>query len=240
MTTRTRPVDYSYGGKAYEGLLAVDDASSGKRPTVLLSHAWAGRGPVEETYARRLAELGYAGFALDLYGKGVFGRTAAECQALMTPFAQNRPHLQDRLLQVVEVVKNLPEVDPSKIAVMGFCFGGLCALDVARAGADVMGVASFHGLFGPPGDAKGNKIKAKIIAFHGWDDPMVKPDDVTALGRELTEAGADWQIHAFGHVRHGFTNPNADKIGLDAVRYNALAAERSWTSFISLLEELFG
>lgn len=236
MTITTRLIEYRHAGKIYEGLLSFDRAQTGKRPCVLVSHAWAGRGAVEEGYARRLAELGYAGFALDLYGIGVFGRTTAECQTLMTPLAQDRPHLQQRLLDIVEVVKQLPEVDSSRIGAMGFCFGGLCVLDLARTGADLRGVAAFHGLFGPPGNTKGKKIKAKVIAFHGWDDPMVMPDDVKALGAELTEAGADWQIHAYGGTMHAFTNPDANDPGFGTV-YNRRAADRSWASFKLFLAE---
>jgi dienelactone hydrolase len=238
MAVTARAVEYAHDGKTYEGILAVDGARSGKRPAVLVSHAWAGRGPNEESYARRLAELGYAGFALDLYGKGVFGKTTAECQALMTPLASNRPHLQERLLHVIDIVKAQPEVDASRIAIMGFCFGGLCALDVARTGADIRGAASFHGLFGAPGNTKGRKIKAKVIAFHGYDDPMVKPADVVALGNELTEAGADWQIHAYGGVMHAFTNPQANDPGFGTV-YDKRAAERSWKAMENFLAECF-
>lgn len=238
MAIHTRAIGYSHGGHAYEGLLAFGDAPAGKRPAVLISHAWAGRGPIEEEYARRLAELGYAGFALDLYGKGVFGKTTEECQALMTPLASNRPHLQERLLHVIEVVKGLPDIDASRIAIMGFCFGGLCALDVARTGADIRGAASFHGLFGAPGNTKGRKIKAKVIAFHGYDDPMVKPEDVVALGNELTEAGADWQIHAYGGVMHAFTNPQANDPAFGTV-YNKRAADRAWASLKLFLAECF-
>lgn len=238
MPIKERLVDYDSDGKTFEGFLAVDDKSSGKRPAVLISHAWAGRGPVEEGYARRIAELGYAGFALDLYGKGVFGKTTQQCQALMTPLASDRPHLQARLLKVVDVVKSLPEVDAARIAVMGFCFGGLCALDVARTGADIKGAASFHGLFAPPGNTKGKKIKAKVIAFHGWDDPMVKPEDVKSLGAELTEAGADWQIHAYGGVMHAFTNPEANDPAFGTV-YDKRAADRAFASFVHFLGECF-
>lgn len=238
MAIKTRAVDYSHGGKVFEGVLAVDGAVGGRRPAVLISHAWAGRGPVEESYARRLAELGYAGFALDLYGKGVFGTTTEECQALMTPLASNRPHLQERLLHAIDVVKALPEVDASRVAIMGFCFGGLCALDVVRTGADIRGAASFHGLLGAPGNTKGRQIKAKVIAFHGYDDPMVKPDDIVALGNELTEAGADWQIHAYGGVMHAFTNPQANDPAFGTV-YDKRAADRAWTSFTAFLAECF-
>lgn len=238
MAIVTRPVEYRHGAKTYEGLLAFDGASVGRRPAALICHAWAGRGPVEESYARRLAELGYAGFALDLYGKGVFGKTTEECQALMTPLASNRAHLQERLLHVIDIVKALPEVDASRVAIMGFCFGGLCALDVARTSADIRGAASFHGLFGAPGNTSGLKIKAKVIAFHGYDDPMVKPEDVVALGHELTKAGADWQIHAYGGVMHAFTNPQANDPGFGTV-YNRRAADRSWESFTIFLAECF-
>jgi len=236
MTTATSPVEYQHGGKTFEGILAIDGARTGPRPAVLISHAWAGRSPVEESYARRLAGLGYAGFALDLYGKGVLGATTAECQALMSPLASNRPHLQERLLHVIDVVRSLPEVDASRVAIMGFCFGGLCALDVARTGADVRGAASFHGLFGAPENTRGRKIRAKVIAFHGYDDPMVKPADVVALGNELTDAGADWQIHAYGGVMHAFTNPQANDPALGTV-YDKRAADRSWAAMTHFLEE---
>jgi dienelactone hydrolase len=115
----------------------------------------------------------------------------------------------------------------------------MCALDLARSGADITVAVSFHGLFDPPGLPE-KKIPAKVVAFHGWDDPMVPPENVVALGQELTAAGSDWQIHAYGHVGHGFTNPQAHKIGIDGVFYHELAAERSWTAFINLLEEVFG
>jgi dienelactone hydrolase len=115
----------------------------------------------------------------------------------------------------------------------------MCALDLARSGAGLVGTAAFHGLFDPPG-LDPQPISGKVIAFHGWDDPMVPPEKVVALAQELTDAGADWQIHAYGNVAHGFTNPNAHQIGLEGVRYNELAAERSWTAFVNFLEELFG
>lgn len=238
MAVETRVVGYSHGGKAYEGLLALDGAKPGRRPAVLISHAWAGRSAGEEDYAKEIAALGYAGFALDLYGKGVLGKTNEECQALMTPLASNRPHLQERLLHVIDVVKALPEVDASRVAIMGFCFGGLCALDVARTGADIRGAASFHGLFGAPGNTKGRKIKAKVIAFHGYDDPMVKPEEIVALGNELTEAGADWQIHAYGGVMHAFMNPLANDPAFGTV-YNKRAADRAWESLRLFLAECF-
>jgi dienelactone hydrolase len=130
-------------------------------------------------------------------------------------------------------------VDSSKVAVIGYCFGGQCALDVARSGADVAGVAAFHGLFDPPG-LPAQPIKAKVLAMHGWDDPMAPPETVVALGKELTEGGADWQIHAYGHVGHGFTNPNAGQMGINGVFYHEAAARRSWDSLVNYLAEVLG
>jgi dienelactone hydrolase len=157
----------------------------------------------------------------------------------MNRLGSDRVALRRRLLAIVEQARGLGEVDEGKVVVAGYCFGGKCALDVARTGVDVAGVASFHGLFDPPGWEVG-KIKAKVLAMHGWDDPMVPPDVVVALGNELTAAGADWQIHAYGHVGHGFTNPHASSLQIDGVFYHELAAERSWTAFINFLEEVLG
>jgi dienelactone hydrolase len=152
---------------------------------------------------------------------------------------KDRAGLRKRLLAVFESVSKLDAVESGRIVAVGYCFGGQCALDLARSGAAILGAVSFHGLFDPPG-LPPQPIKAKVLAFHGWDDPLVPPEAVVALAGELTAAGADWQLHAYGNVRHGFTNPNADKIANDAVQYDALAAERSWTSLINFLEELFG
>jgi len=156
----------------------------------------------------------------------------------MNRLKQDRSALLRRLQHVLELARGLDEVEGDQIVVAGYCFGGMCALDLARSGADIAAAVSFHGLFDPPG-LPAQKIGAKVVAFHGWDDPMVPPDKVVALGNELTEAGSDWQIHAYGHVGHGFTNPRASDLQIDGVAYNALAADRSWTSFINLLEELF-
>ena len=161
------------------------------------------------------------------------------CFGEMNRLRSDRAALRRRLLTVLEQVRGLGQVSADQIVVSGYCFGGQCALDLARTGTDIAAAVSFHGLFDPPG-LPPEKIKAKVVAYHGWDDPMVPPDKVVALGKELTEAGCDWQIHAYGHVGHGFTNPHASELKIDGVAYNALAAERSWTSFVSLLEELFG
>jgi len=209
------------------------------RPTVMLIPTVMGVSDLEIGFGKQLVELGFNAFVADLFGKKFRGSPRDTMFGEMNRLKEDRAALRRRLLAVLEQARGLDEVDRGKIVVAGYCFGGLCALDVARSGADFAAAVSFHGLFDAPG-LPAERIKAKVLAFHGWDDPMVPPDKVVALGQELTEAGADWQIHAYGNVAHGFTNPNAASLQIDGVRYNALAAERSWTSFINLLEELFG
>jgi dienelactone hydrolase len=237
MTVQTRKVEYEIGGKTYEGVLAFDDAQSGKRPGILVSHAWAGRSEFEIEKAKALAELGYAGFALDLYGKGVLGETNEQCQALMTPFIEDREMLRAQLLKTIDIVKDQPEADESQIGAIGFCFGGLCVLDMARAGADMKGVVSFHGLLGGTGNTAG--VKAKVLVLHGWDDPMVPPDAVVDFAKEMSAAGADWQLHAYGGTMHAFTNPEANDPNFGTV-YNADADRRSWITMTNFLAEIFG
>ncbi|MYH70770.1 MAG: dienelactone hydrolase family protein, partial [Gammaproteobacteria bacterium] len=161
-----------------------------------------------------------------------------ENAGLMQPFLDDRAMLQSRLTASLETLKSQPEVDNDRIAAIGYCFGGLCVLDLARIGTDINGVASFHGLFGAPGNTAGTKIKAKVLALHGHEDPMVPVDAVVALEKELTEAGADWQIHVYGNTLHAFTNPEANFPDLGAI-YNKSADNRSWQTLLNFLEELF-
>ena len=239
MNIQTRTIDYDDGDTVLEGLIAWDDENAKPRPGVMVSHAWAGRSQFEDDKAVELAKLGYTGFALNLYGKGVLGSGPDENAALMTPFLDDRPMLQKRLLLSLEAMRNQPEVDESRVAAIGFCFGGLCVLDIARTGADLDGVVSFHGLFGSPGNTPGNKIKAKILALHGWDDPMATPDSVVALGEELTAMGADWQLHGYGNTMHAFTNPDANDPAMGTV-YSESADRRSWAAMQNFLAEIFG
>lgn len=233
-----RYVEYEHQGTLLEGFLAYDDEGLAKKPGVIVAPAWAGRSNFECDRARKLAVQGYVGFACDLYGKGILGKSKEENASLMTPLLEDRALLQDRLSTIVETLKTQTEVDAEKIAAMGFCFGGLCVLDLARIGADVLGVASFHGLFAAPENTKGNKITAKVLALHGHEDPMVPVDSVIALENELTEAGADWQIHAYGNTMHAFTNPVANDPDFGTV-YSELADRRSWQALINFLEEIF-
>jgi dienelactone hydrolase len=236
--SKDRAIAHNFEGEDLESVF-VGRRDGQARPTVILVPTVMGVSDLEIGFGRQLVELGYNAFVVDLFGKKFRGAPRDVCFGEMKRLADDRAALLRRLQHVLNLAHGLSDVADRQIVVAGYCFGGMCALDLARGGADVVAAVSFHGLFDPPG-LPPQKIKAKVVAFHGWDDPMVRPDKVVALGQELTEAGSDWQIHAYGHVGHGFTNPHAADLQIDGVAYNALAAERSWTSFISLLEELFG
>jgi dienelactone hydrolase len=233
-----RRVPHEFEGENLESVF-VGRRDAAPRPAVILIPTVMGVSDLEIGFGRQLVELGYNALVADLFGKEFHGAPRDTCFGEMTRLRGDRAALRRRLQHVLQVARDIDEVNNDQIVVAGYCFGGQCALDLARSGADVAAAVSFHGLFDPPGLPK-EKISAKVVCFHGWDDPMVPPDAVVALGQELTEAGSDWQIHAYGHVGHGFTNPKASELQIDGVAYNALAAERSWTSFINLLEELFG
>lgn len=218
----------------------VRDGSGRTLPTVIIIPTVMGVQPLEIGFAEKLNVLGYHAVVADLFGRRFEAAADREAAfAAMGELRADRKTLRDRLLSIVELVRQREHVDSGRIAVIGYCFGGQCALDVARSGADVAGVASFHGLFDPPG-LPPQPIRAKVVAYHGWDDPMVPPEAVVALSKELTDGGADWQIHAYGHVGHGFTNPNAHQIGIAGVAYNEAAARRSWASLEDYLAEVLG
>lgn len=230
-------IQYTHAGTELEGFLCVDETRKGPLPAVMISHAWAGRSEFECNKAQALAAQGYAGFALDLYGRGVLGSGPDENGRLMRPFLDDRAFLQARLKTALAAVRAQPEVDATRVAAIGFCFGGLCVLDLARSGADVRGVTSFHGLLGKPGNTDGTPISAKVLVLHGHDDPMAQVSDVVAFETEMTAAGADWQVHAYGNTMHSFTNPLANDPGFGTV-YNAVADRRSWASLLNFLAEV--
>jgi dienelactone hydrolase len=235
----TECLDYADGKLSCEAYVAYDESKKTKRPCVVISHAWGGQGDFERDKARKLAQLGYVGFALDLYGKGVRGSSMEENAKLMQPFMDDRAMLRQRIIAAVETVKKHPMVDANRIGAMGYCFGGLCVLDLARSGTPgVKGVVAFHGMFNPPKLGKQSPITAKVLMLHGYDDPMATPKDVLAVAQELDDANADWQLHAYGRVGHAFTNPqmNMPEKGL---AYNAAADRRSWIAMTNFFEEVF-
>jgi len=233
---REQYIEYRDGEVLLEGFLCYDEAHPGPRPAVLICHAFSGRDEFVERKARRLAWQGYACFALDNYGKGKRGTTREESTALMTPFMKDRRMLLKRLQAGLDAAKALPIIDSRRIAVMGFCFGGLCALDLARGDADIRGAVSFHGLLKPSGFTE-PKIRAKVLMMHGYDDPLAPPQDVLAVAKEFTDAGADWQLHAYGHTVHGFTNPTANNRD-GGMQYDEAADRRSWHALAEFLAEV--
>ncbi|HEU5482280.1 MAG TPA: dienelactone hydrolase family protein [Sphingomicrobium sp.] len=233
-----RPIPHDFEGEQLESVF-VGRRDRAARPTVILVPTVMGVTDLEIGFATRLVELGYNAVVADIFGKKFRGAERDVMFGEMGRLKGDRAALRRRLVHVLEVTREIDEVEEDRIVVAGYCFGGLCAIDLARSGVDIAAAVAFHALLDPPGLSP-ERITAKVVAFHGWDDPMAPPEAVVAFGHELTEAGSDWQIHAYGNVAHGFTNPNAHEIGIEGVRYNALAAERSWTSFVNLLEELFG
>jgi len=238
MGIQTRLIDYRDAGLVFEGNLAWDDTIDGPRPGVLVAHTIRGRSGFEENKARLLAEMGYAGFAIDVYGKHAIGSAFDDCRRMMDGLRSDRATLQRRLLLAVSTLRGQPEIDASRVAAIGYCFGGLSVLDIARTGEPIAGVVSFHGMFDAPGNTGSNRIQARILALHGWDNPLATPDQVVALGEELTGMGADWQLHGYGGVRHAFTNPAADA-STGVTVYNSAADRRSWAAAKYFLAELF-
>ena len=234
----SRFCEYEEGGKSFEAYLAYEPNELKSKPAVLIAHAWAGRGQFEIDMANTLASWGYIGFAADVYGKGVLGTSTEENSKLMQPFMDDRSLINKRLNASIEALKAQEMVSNDKIAAIGFCFGGLCVLDLARScHPDIKGAVSLHGLFIPPSISQTNNIEAKILALHGHEDPMVPPDAVVALEQELTQRNADWQMHTFGKTLHGFTNPAANDLNL-GVKYNELNSKRAFNLTKSFLKEL--
>ena len=236
MAIQTRPLEYTEGADTLRGQLACDPSAGETRPGVLVAHTWAGCGPFERGKAIELAKLGYVALAVDMYGGGVVGSSPEENAGLMNPLLEDRALLQGRMLAALEALKSQASVDASRTAAIGFCFGGLCVLDLARTGASFQGAVSFHGLLNPPGNARDTEIRASVLVLHGWDDPMAKPPAVEALASELTRAGADWQIHAYGTTMHAFTNPAANNPDFGTV-YDEAADRRSWRAMRDFLED---
>lgn len=237
MTIREQIVDYGDGDAACKGFLAYDDTRPGPLPAIVISHAWGGREAFFDNKARELARLGYAGFALDMYGEGRCGNSPETNRALMHPFIEDRALLSRRINAAVMAVGNLPQVDARRIGAMGYCFGGLCVLDLARSGANVRGVVSLHGLLKPPANVPSKKIVAKVLVLHGHLDPMVPVDDVVKFEQEMTDANVDWQLHAYGRAKHAFMDPNANSPAMGLV-YDADAERRATASLLNFFEEV--
>jgi dienelactone hydrolase len=235
---QTSKIEYVDGNVLLEGYCALDDSKPGKKPVVIIAPDWSGRNDFACQKAEQLAELGYVGFALDMYGNGKVAKNDDEKKILMTPLMQDRELLRKRVLAAYETVNRLEVVNVARIGAMGFCFGGLCVLDLARSGVEMRGVVSFHGNLKAPENIPDKKIRAKVLALHGYNDPMVTPEVVKEFEDEMIAAEVDWQLHVYGNATHGFTNPMAHNVK-DGIIYNSLADKRSWASMRDFFAEVF-
>jgi len=234
----TETVDYQQAGTTLEGYLAYDDALTGKRPGVLVVHQWKGLGDYEKKRAEMLAQLVYVAFCADIYGKGVRPATFAEAGAVSGKYKSDRALLRLRVNAGLDTLKKNERVDISHVAAIGYCFGGTTVLELARSGADLAGVVSFHGGLDSPAPADGKNIKCKVLCCHGADDPFEKPADLAAFQSEMRDAGVDWRLYEYGGAVHAFTDWTATG-SLPGAKYNERADHRSWADMKQFFAEIF-
>lgn len=239
---RTEAIDYQVGETRMTGYLAYDDAVSGRRPGILVVHEWWGHTDYVRRRAEMLARLGYTAFALDMYGDGKVADHPETATGFMKEVLGNLPEAQRRFEAARVILARQPSVDPERIAAIGYCFGGGVVLHMARAGADLDAVVSFHGSLATEQPAQPGDVEAKVLVFTGADDVMVPPEQVRAFEREMTAANAQYELVSYSNVKHGFTNPAADRFaerfGMP-LEYNAQADAASWRRMQSFLHQVF-
>lgn len=230
-----QPFEYRHGDVVLQGALALPDGP-GPHPGVLVMHNAYGLGEQPRERALRLAKAGYVALATDMYGGGRFFDGPEAVAPEITPLMTDPALLRDRVLAGFEAFRALPQVDTRRVGAVGFCFGGMCVLELARSGADVRGVVSFHGLLKTALPAKAGEVKAKVLALTGAKDPYAPAEDVAALQAELTAAGADWQVTVYGEGWHAFSDTNAGRHDTPGVRYDPLIDQLSWAQATAFLE----
>jgi dienelactone hydrolase len=231
-------IEYKDGTVVLEGYLAYDNAIKGKMPGILVVHEWWGLNDYAKSRASQLAKLGYAAFCADIYGKGVRPATMDEAGKQAGLYRQDRELMRRRADLGFQELKKQPFVDTSKVAAMGYCFGGGAALELARSGADILGAVSFHGNLDTPNPADAKNIKAKILIFQGADDAYTAAQ-VPAVEKELSDAHVDWQLVTYSNAVHGFTNPANGSDNSKGLAYNEKADKRSWDAMKSFFNEIF-
>ena len=236
---QTSVAEYTYRGTTLEGYVAEKTDLHGKRPGVLVIPDWMGVSEPYKKIADKLAEIGYVAIVADIYGKGVRPSNNQEAAAEATKYKTDRKLLRERVLAgLAELMKN-PNVDQSRIAAIGYCFGGTTALELARSGAPVLGVVSFHGGLDSPSPADGKNIKGKVLVLHGADDPFVQPKDITEFQEELRKGNVDWQMVYYGDAVHSFTQQKAGTDKSKGNAYNEKADRRSWEAMRQFFREIF-
>jgi dienelactone hydrolase len=236
---KTEIVEYKQGDVVLQGYLAYDESLTGKRPGILVVHDWLGLSEDTKMRAEMLAGLGYVAFAADIYGKGVRPKNAQEAQAEVGKYYQDRTLWRARARAGLDLLASRPEVDPSRLGVMGYCFGGGTSLELARSGAPVKGVVSFHGSLSTPTPEDARNIKGKVLVLHGADDPYVKQADVTAFMDEMRKGGVNWELVQYSGAVHAFTIKREGTDNSKGAAYNAQADRRSWEAMKDFWNEVF-
>jgi dienelactone hydrolase len=236
---QTREVEYRQGDTVLKGFIAWNDAATGKRPGVLVVHEWWGLNEHARNQARRLAEAGYVGFALDMYGNGRVTTHPKDAQAFAAEATKDPAVLAARFNAALDLLKKDPRVDTTRIAAIGYCFGGGVALGMARAGTPLAAVVTFHGALATQTPAQPGKVKARILVLAGGADPFVPPDQVEAFKKEMQAAGAHFEVVSYPGAKHGFTNPHAASYGMEQLAYDATADRESWAAMLKLFREVF-
>lgn len=236
---RTQVVEYKHGNTVLQGYLAYDDAVQGKRPGVMIVHEWTGLGSYVKHRAEQLAKLGYVAFAIDMYGKGIRPTNPKDAAAQANIYRSDRKLMRDRATAGLAMLQKNPLTDPNRIAAIGYCFGGGTVLELARSGAPIAGVVSFHGNLDTPNPADAKNIKARVLVLQGANDPYVPPAQVDAFEQEMRTAGVDWQLIAYGGAVHSFTNPDSGNDPSKGAAYNEKADKRSFAAMQQFFAEIF-
>ncbi len=234
---KTEIVTYEQGGTVMQGWVSWDPAKSGKRPGVLLVHDWMGATEHQKSQAEQLAAQGYVVLVADAYGKGVRPASAKEASAEAGKFYANRALLRARLRAGLDWLAARPQVDGTRLAAIGYCFGGMGALELARSGAPLKAVVTFHGSLASASADDAKHIQAKVLVLHGADDPYVKPDEVKAFMDEMRAANLDWQVVQYSGAVHSFTDERAGSDNSKGAAYQPVAAKRSWRAMLDFFEE---
>jgi dienelactone hydrolase len=236
---KTQTIEYQQGNTILEGYLAWDDAVQGKRPGVLVVHEWTGLGDFVKTRAKMLAEMGYIAFAADIYGKGVRPKGPQQAAAEAGKYKNDRKLMWARVQAGLALLAGNPLCDSKRVAAIGYCLGGTCVLELARSGADIAGVVSFHGGLDTPTPEDAKNIKCKVLVLHGGDDPHVPAKDVEAFENEMRAGGVDWQLVVYGGAVHAFTNPASGNDKSRGAAYDEKANRRSWEAMKLFFAEIF-
>ena len=235
----TETIEYKQGDAVLEGYLAYDDAVQGKRPGVLVVHDWTGLRENPKQRTARLAELGYVAFAADIYGKGIRPTDPKDAGIQASIYKNDRKLMRARAQAGLEVLLKQPQTDPTRAAAIGYCFGGTTVLELARSGADLKGVVSFHGGLSTPTPEDAKNIKGKVLVLHGADDPYAPKAEVQALEEEMKKAGVPYKVELYEGAVHSFTIPEAGNDNSKGAAYNAAADKRSWETMKQFFAEIF-